>query len=402
MPDGDQCGDDFIRHISNIILQGPKYTLLKNYKETVKLNKEITFANLSNDSSVCNLFPTAKYVPLSENLDSKSLELERYDHVFRIQDLIPDKKIIIDVAPASDPNNSIHRLEWILSPVDSDHTEIKTSFYALGNLPNTKNAVDHPKVPFALLGTVVAGVGLLSGNTANAELSSGSITSVLLSTSTLKIISIVTILSFGAIFGSIYVNSYNSLLEMESLITDANKKHESAQREGLKFYNSQHDKILNTFSKVDKLFFSTQFSPDHIAYAEYLHLQSMIGMANSLQIQSNFGQIESYSDKSEEYYLYAITLYEGKHNTENAWIGRGINAIYETPEKTIEICSIYHSVNSHMCQGEAYSYMYVIDKAPLEKAEEQFEIALDKAESESQKLKIQDDIKQIYNYYKLP
>ncbi len=46
--------------------------------------------------------------------------------------------------------------------------------------------------------------------------------------------------------------------------------------------------------------------------------------------------------------------------------------------------------------------MYVIEKAPLEKAEEQFNIALDMAGSEEQKLKIQDDINKIYEYYKLP
>ena len=55
-----------------------------------------------------------------------------------------------------------------------------------------------------------------------------------------------------------------------------------------------------------------------------------------------------------------------------------------------------------MCQGEAYSYMYVIEKASLEKAEEQFELALNMVESEEQKLKIQEDIAQIYDYYKLP
>ncbi len=46
--------------------------------------------------------------------------------------------------------------------------------------------------------------------------------------------------------------------------------------------------------------------------------------------------------------------------------------------------------------------MYVIEKVPLEKVEKQFEIALDMAVSKSQKLKIIDDIENIYDYYKLP
>ena len=214
----------------------------------------------------------------------------------------------------------------------------------------------------------------------------------LASTSSLKIAGIIAILAVVGTFGSVYANSSNALLEMENLITLANQQYE----------NQQYDASFDTFSKVDMIFLSTEFSPDHVEHTEYLHLQSLTGMGNSLQSQSNFGQIKSFSEKSEEYYLYAITFYEGKHDTVNAWIGRAINAIYETPEKTLEICAMFDSINSHMCQGEAYSYVYVIGKAPLEKAEEQFEISLDMAESEKQKSKVQDDIAQIYMYYKLP
>ena len=225
-----------------------------------------------------------------------------------------------------------------------------------------------------------------------------------MSTSTKILISVLAILAIGGgIFGSVYANSSNALLEMENLITLANAQYE----------NKQYEASFDTFSKVDRVFLSTAFSPDHLEHAEYLHLQSLTGMGNSLQSQSNFGQIKSLSEKSEEYYLYALVLYEGKHDTQNAWIGRGINAIYQTPEKTLEICSMFKSVNSHMCQGEAYSYMYVIGKAPLEKAEEQFALALNMAGSEKQKLKVQDDIDTImskvqkdidtiYDYYKLP
>ena len=57
--------------------------------------------------------------------------------------------------------------------------------------------------------------------------------------------------------------------------------------------------------------------------------------------------------------------------------------------------------------------MYVIEKAPLENVEEQFKMALDMAGSDSQKLKILNDIEDImlkvqggidviYEYYKLP
>ena len=206
------------------------------------------------------------------------------------------------------------------------------------------------------------------------------------SASTKVLVGIITALTIGGgIFGAVYASSSNALLEMEELITLANEQYEYKQ------YKSSFD----TFSKADTIFLNTGFSPDHLEYAEYLHMQSLVGMGNSLQSQSNFGQIESFSEQAEEYYLYAITLYEGKHDTENAWIGRGINAIYETPEKTIEICSMFRSINSHMCQGEAYSYMYVTGKVPLEKAEEQFEMALDMAGSENQKLKVQDDIDEI-------
>ena len=214
----------------------------------------------------------------------------------------------------------------------------------------------------------------------------------LASASSLKIAGIIAILAVGGIFGSVYANSSNTLLEMENLITLANQQYE----------NKQYEASFDTFSKVDMIFLSTEFSPDHVEHAEYLHLQSLTGMGNSLQSQSNFGQIKSFSEKSEEYYLYALVSYEGKHDTENVWIGRGINAIYETPEKTLEMCSMFDSVNSHMCQGEAYSYLYVIGKAPLEKADEQFEMALDMAGSKSQKLKVINDIENIYNYYKLP
>ena len=44
----------------------------------------------------------------------------------------------------------------------------------------------------------------------------------------------------------------------------------------------------------------------------------------------------------------------------------------------------------------------MIEQAPLEKVQEQLEMALDMAESKQQKSKVQDDIDQIYNYYKLP
>ena len=134
----------------------------------------------------------------------------------------------------------------------------------------------------------------------------------------------------------------------------------------------------------------------------WLYVASTQDPPTTLQSQSNFGKIKSLSEKSEEYYLYALVLYGGKHDTENVWLGRAINAIYETSEKSIEICAMFDSVNSHMCQGDAYSYMYIIEKISIEKAEEQFNIALDMAGSEEQKLKIQEDIDKIYEYYKLP
>ena len=196
----------------------------------------------------------------------------------------------------------------------------------------------------------------------------------------------------GGVFGFMYLPSYNALQDMENLITLANSQYE----------NNQYELSLDTFSKVEKIFLETQFSPDHFEHAGYLHMLSLTGMGNSFQSQSNFGQIESFSEQSEEYYLRVLVLYESKYDTENAWIGRAINAIYENPEKTLEICVMFDSINSHMCQGEAYSYMYVIGEAPLEEVEEQFEIALDMAGSESQKLKVQNDIDQIYEYYKLP
>lgn len=218
-------------------------------------------------------------------------------------------------------------------------------------------------------------------------------TSVSTSISTKALVGILaTLVIGGGIFGGVYASSSNALLEMENLITLANAQYE----------NKQYEASFDTFSKVDRIFLSTEFSLDHVEQAEYLHLQSLIGMGSSLQSQSNFGQIESFSEQSEEYYLHALTFYEGKHDTENAWIGRGINAIYETPEKTLEICALFDSINSHMCQGEAYAYMYVIEKAPLEKAEEQFEMASDMTGSEKQKSKVQSDIVQIYKYYKLP
>ncbi len=74
----------------------------------------------------------------------------------------------------------------------------------------------------------------------------------------------------------------------------------------------------------------------------------------TLQSQSDFGKIKSFSEKSEEYYLYALVLYDGKHDTENTWLDRAINAIYETPEKSIEIRVMFDSVNSYMCQGDAF------------------------------------------------
>lgn len=91
---------------------------------------------------------------------------------------------------------------------------------------------------------------------------------------------------------------------MKNLITLVNNQYE----------NKQYKASFDTFSKVDRIFLSTEFSPDHVEHAEYLHLQSLTGMGNSLQSQNNFGQIESFSEKSEEDYLYAFTFYEGKYS----------------------------------------------------------------------------------------
>ena len=93
------------------------------------------------------------------------------------------------------------------------------------------------------------------------------------STSSLKIAGIIAILAVAGTFGSVYANSSNVLLEMEELVTLANKQYENHQYE-ISFY---------TFSQVDRLFLSTEFSPDHLEHAEYLHLQSLTGMGNSLQ-----------------------------------------------------------------------------------------------------------------------
>ena len=228
-------------------------------------------------------------------------------------------------------------------------------------------------------------------STISAKTKTGAISNM--SASTKILVGVITALAIGGgTFGVVYTSSSNALLEMENLVTLANNQYE----------NKQYEISFDTFSKVDRIFLSTEFSPDHVEHAEYLHMQSLTGMGSSLHSQSNFGQIKSLSEKSEEYYLYAIALYEGKHDTENAWLGRALNNIYEHPATSVDYCSLFDSVNSHMCQGEAYSYMYVTGKAPLEKAEEQFEMALDMAGSKQQKLKVQDDIGQIYKYYKLP
>ncbi len=369
----------------------------------VKQRQNIVYENLQDPVAARRLFSRIKYAKMNEKLNSESLKREGCDYVFRIQKSIPHNRIIGNVAPASDPNNPNYRLEWTLSTIGFDWTRVVTSFYALDDLTcMNKNPLRNPRVPVKLVTAVAAGIGLLSVGPANAATSS-LVTHATPSVSTLKIAGFIAILAVGGIFGSVYGNSYNALFEMETLITIANTQYE----------NKQHEVSFDTFSKVDRIFLNTEFSPDHLEHAEYLHLQSLTGMGNSLQSQSNFGQIKEFSKKSEEYYLYAITLYEKNHDTENAWLGRGINAIYETPEKTLEYCSMFDSVNAHMCQGEAYSYMYITGKAPLEKAEEQFEMALDMAESESQRLKVQKDIDTImskvqkdidtiYDYYKLP
>ena len=255
-----------------------------------------------------------------------------------------------------------------------------------------QNFVHNLKSKYMLYGATSLFVTLFgTSKPSQASAASSSATSSILSVPTLKITGIIAIIAVGGIFGGVYTNSYNALFEMENLVAIGNQQYE----------NKQYETSFDTFSKIDKIFLSTEFSPDHNEHAEYLHLQSLMGMGSSLQSQSNFGQIQSFSEKSEEYYLYAIALYEGKHDTENAWIGRGINTIYETPGKSVELCSMFDSINSHMCQGEAYAYMYVTGKVPLEKVEEQFEISLDMAGSEKQKSKIEDDIDQIYKYYKL-
>ena len=364
---------------------------------------KILFEALIDTSKVRTWFPELYVIGSDMLLDINKLRDDGIQHIVRIQHTKLYSNITGTIE-SIDNSNDLLSFEWILeqSPDVQNWTRLIMNFYEPIKIKNSR---------WWLPPIVGTGGGLMalfeSGlmNVQNAY-ASGATNTILtksvsagtsskggiISASSLKIAGIIAILAVGGIFGSVYANSSNALLEMENLITLANAQYE----------NKQYEASFDTFSKVDRVFLSTAFSPDHLEHAEYLHLHSLTGMGNSLQSQSNFGQIKSLSEQSEEYYLYALVLYEGKHDTQNAWIGRGINAIYQTPEKATEICSMFKSVNSHMCQGEAYSYMYVIGKAPLEKAEEQFALALNMAGSEKQKLKVKEDIDTIYDYYKLP
>ena len=367
----------------------------------IKQDQETVFKNLTDPYTPNRLFSRILYSTEKEVLDPKDVKKQGYDYVYRITKSTPYKKIVVSISEADEPNKSRYELEWKLEEIGFGWTRVTTSFSHIKLLQkgSIKPISSHVVIPATLITaftTVIIKIQEASAQTATVATTAKS-TSVFTSSKggvfAWKIMGIIAILVVGGSLGSIYANSHNAITEMEYIIRYANEQYE----------NEKFEISFNNFSKVEKVFENTKFSPDHLEYAENLHMQSLIGMGNSLQSQSDFGQIRSFSEKSEEYYLYAHVLYEGKYNTDDAWIGRGINAIYEAPEKALDYCSsLFNSVNSHMCQGEAYSYMYVIGEEPLEKAEEQFEMALNMAGSEKQKLNVKKDIAQIYKYYKLP
>lgn len=374
--------------------------VLLEKKELVKNPQSVVFKDLMNPRKYSAFFDNTFLKTSNDDSIPEHFQfvatISRYEEFSYIQGKINSVK--------EDESFQELDFEWKLTRLqDTNETEIYYKIYIADETKRKipiKTVVTYGGSTASLIALMYIGFGnMLSAYATAMPLSITALTttktgaSVSTSTSTKALVGILaTLVIGGGIFGGVYVSSSNALLEMENLITLANAQYE----------NKQYDTSFDTFSKVDAIFLGTEFSPDHLEHAEYLHLQSLTGMGNSLQSQSNFGQIESFSKQSEEYYLYALAFYEGKHHAENAWIGRGINAIYETPEKTLEICAMFDSINSHMCQGEAYSYMYVIDKAPLEKAEEQFKIALNMAGSENQWVKIEKDISHIYNYYNLP
>lgn len=49
--------------------------------------------------------------------------------------------------------------------------------------------------------------------------------------------------------------------------------------------------------------------------------------------------------------------------------------------KALYYCSLFDSANSHMCQAEAYSYIYNTEKVLFEKAEGQFDTTLNRTKS---------------------
>ncbi len=375
-----------------------------NSSHNIRCTVEILFEELCDTSKARKWFPELFVTQPDTQLDLKKLRENGIQYIARINKTIPYSNISGTIESIDNTTDKLH-FEWTLeqNPDVKNWTSLTVQF-------TEPIQVQHHRWWLApIVGTGGGLTALFEGGlmnvqsayasgTTNAILSKSASVSTsskgggLASASSLKIAGIIAILAVAGTFGGVYANSSNTLLEMENLITLANGQYE----------NGQYEASFDTFSKVDRIFLSTEFSPDHVEHAEYLHILSLIGMGNSLQSQSNFGQIKSFSEKSEEYYLYAITLYEGKHDTENAWLGRALNNIYEHPAKSVEICFMFDSVNSHMCQGESYVYMYVIGKVPLEKAEEQFALVLDMAGSESQKLKVQEDIDQIYKYYKLP
>ncbi len=358
------------------------------YKD-VKQRQKTVYENLQDPFAAKRLFSRIKYAGKKEKLDSEYLKQEGYDYVFRIQRSIQYKLISGSVAPASDPNNPNYRLDWEISTTGYNDTRIATSFYALENNTDYGNPILQHRVPIALAASIATGIGLLevSGKiTSGFTMFGSSVASYLI------IGSVVALISAGLIVGVSVWASANALYDMEYLISMGNHQYEE----------KQYSQSYETFVKAKTIFDTNNWHSDHLKRGQYLHMLSIIGMGSSLQAQSNFGQIKSFSEESEVEYQNAIDLYEGKFNTENAWIGKAINAIYKHPEIALNYCSKFDSINSHMCQGEAYSYMYSIEKAPLEKAEEQFDIALDMTESSEQKGKIQTDIDNIRGYYNLP
>ena len=379
-------------------------SVFTNRSVFIRCNSKFLFEALCNSSEIRDWFPELYVTQQDIPANIEKLKDDKIRYIAKICDTIPYSKISGTIESV---DNTIDKLyfEWTLEQNPDVENWTKLNFIFTEPVE-----IQRSRWWFApIVGTGGGFMTLFEGGLMNVQnaYASGTTNTILNKsvsvstsskgggiglTSSLKIAGIIAILAVAGAFGGLYANSSNALLEMENLVTLANAQYE----------NKQYEASFDTFSKVDRIFLNTEFSPDHVKHAEYLHMLSLTGMGNSLQSQSNFGQIKSFSEKSEEYYTYAITFYEGKHNTENAWLGRALNNIYEHPEKSVEICSMFGSVNSRMCQGEAYSYMYVIGEAPLEKVEEQFEIALDMAGSESQKLKVQNDIDQIYEYYKLP